>query len=148
MKKWERIGAVIMLLIGLGSAGMALNIGFGTFTSPGPGFFPLWLALLLAIIAGLYLVSLRGGGNSAAAFWPAGSWRRPALAMVMMFGYTVLLENLGFCTATLLLFAGWLRIIERRRWQTVLWVAFGGAVSAYLLFAFLLEVPLPKGVLF
>lgn len=148
MMRWERVGAVALLLVGIGAAIMALGIGFGNFTSPGPGFFPFCLAVLLVVIAGLYLGRLRGDGNTAAAFWPAGCWRRPFLAMGLMFGYTLLLENLGFCTATLLFFAGWLRIVERQSWRTVVWVAVGGSVSAYLVFTFLLEVPLPQGVLF
>ena len=49
MKRWERMSATALFLVGIGGAFGAWKIGFGSFQSPGPGFFPFWLATLLTI---------------------------------------------------------------------------------------------------
>ena len=56
MKRWERIAAISLFLIGVGGAIGAWQIGFGTFQAPGPGFFPFWLASLLALLSLVFFV--------------------------------------------------------------------------------------------
>jgi hypothetical protein len=65
-----------------------------------------------------------------------------------MLGFTLLMGGIGFFAATFLLYLGWLILIERARWLTVGAVSVLGTLGAYVLFAVLLRVPLPKGLLF
>jgi len=65
-----------------------------------------------------------------------------------MFGYTVLMGELGFFSSTFLLFLAWLIMIEREKWKTIGLVSIIGTLCFYLVFGYLLRVPLPKGFLF
>jgi hypothetical protein len=148
MKRFERVAAGTLLVIGAGSAYLAIEMGFGSVRVPGPGFLPFWLAASLAATAAVYLVLRLGPDPAARPLWDPGTWRRPALAAVVMLSFTLLMGGIGFFAATFLLYLGWLILIERARWLTVGAVSVLGTLGAYLLFVVLLKVPLPKGLLF
>jgi hypothetical protein len=65
-----------------------------------------------------------------------------------MLAFTLLMGWLGFFSATFLLFVAWLIVVEKEKWLTVGTVSLLGTLGAYILFAMLLKVPLPKGLLF
>ncbi len=147
MKKWERIAAVVLMLVGIGAAFGALEIGFGSFRLPGPGFLPFWLAVILTIISGIYfLINL--GTDEKVKLWSGKNWFRPLVAMVIMFAYAFLMKWFGFCTATFLLFVTWMTLVAKEKWWTVALTAVLATGATYLLFAVFLKVPLPKGILF
>jgi putative tricarboxylic transport membrane protein len=148
MKKWERVAAAVLMVAGIGAALEALKIGFGSFQAPGPGFYPFWLALILALIAGMLLGSRLGRDEKPAPLWLKGAWVRPLLAVMAMFGYALFLGWLGFCAATLMLFIVWMAVIERESWLRIGLVSVIGTGFVYLLFVVLLKVSLPKGILF
>ncbi len=148
MKRFERIAAGALLTVGAGAAYGAIEMGYGSVRFPGPGFLPFWLAASLAVTAGIYLVACLGPDDTARPLWDPGTWRRPALSAIVMLGFTLLMGWVGFFTATFLLYLAWLVLIERARWTTVGAVSVLGTLGAYILFAVLLKVPLPKGLLF
>ena len=148
MKKWERIAATVLLLLGVGGAVEALNIGFGTFMSPGPGFYPFWLAVVLAATSLLYLLLNLGKDLEKLSLWVNRSWVRPLLGVLVMFAYGLLLGWLGFFSATFLLFVAWLTIVEHEKWLKVALVSVLGTIGVYLLFGVLLKLQLPHGILF
>lgn len=147
MKKWERRAAAALFLIGAGAAVKAVDIGFGSFKDPGPGFFPFWLAVLMAVVACLVYLSSRGPDERAAPLWSTGGLRRPAAAVAVMLVYTQVLDFLGFCTATFFLLATWQRAVERKTWKTVGLVAVVGTACVYVVFVLLLQLPMPHGLL-
>lgn len=147
MKKWERIAAVILILVGIGAAFGALEIGFGSFSSPGPGFLPFWLAVILAVISAFYLI-VNLGPDVKVKLWTGNSWFRPLVAIVVMFGYVFFMKWFGFAIATLLLFVTWMTVIAKEKWFTVALVSIFTTGIAYVLFEVFLKVPLPKGIFF
>jgi hypothetical protein len=54
-------GGALMVIIGLASVYAAIDYHVGTLTQMGPGFFPMALGVLLAIIGALIAFSARGG---------------------------------------------------------------------------------------
>ena len=148
MKRFERSAAVALLTFGAGAAYMAVEMGYGSVRFPGPGFLPFWLAASLAVTAAIYLAANLGPESAARPLWDPGTWRRPALSAVVMLGFTLLMGWIGFFTATFLLYLAWLVLIERARWLMVGAVSVLGTLGAYILFAVLLQVPLPKGLFF
>ena len=64
-----------------------------------------------------------------------------------MVGFALVLEWLGFLLSTFFLMVLLLRAIEAPRWSKVIIVALVTALISYGLFAWLLGVPLPAGVL-
>ncbi len=147
MKKWERIAAIVLILVGIGAALGALEIGFGSFRSPGPGFLPFWLAVTLSTISIIYLIT-NLGSDATVKLWPGKIWFRPLVAILVMFGYSFFLKWFGFCTATFALFVTWMTVVAKEKWSTVALVSILTTGITYLLFEVLLKVPLPKGILF
>lgn len=144
MQKEERIAAAVLFILGAWSAYEAYGpIGFGSFQSPGPGFFPFWLALLLAIISGCYFIA--ASTKASDALWGPGAWRRPVLAGAVMLAYALCFDTLGFVLSTALLFFAWLRLIEKESLKKSIGVSLAGTFGAYALFTLLLDVGLPSG---
>jgi hypothetical protein len=146
MKHWERIAAITLFLIGIGGAIGAWKIGFGDFQTPGPGFFPFWLAALLAVLSLAFFVRNLGADTVKVTLWAQGVWVRPLKAACVMFVYVLLIGRLGFISSSALLFIAWLRIVEHSSWKTVVLLVIGGTTCLYL-FTSLLSISLPAGIL-
>ena len=145
--KWrERLAAVALIVIGIGGAIGAWQIGFGDFQTPGPGFFPFWLALALTLLSGVFFMRNLGSDSLKIPLWAAKSWLRPLKAAVVMFIYVLLIGRLGFIASTALLFVAWLRIVEHSSWKAVTLLVVLGTTGLYLFVSFL-GIPLPKGIL-
>ena len=148
MRRWERITAAFLIFLGVGAAALAYRMGIGDLHHPGPGFFPFWLSTFLASLGFVYFLTRLGLDSKPGRLWEKGVWVRPFLAALVMFVYTVLMGELGFFSATFLLFLAWMIIIEREKWLTIGLVSIIGTLSFYLVFTVFLKVPLPKGFLF
>src|SRR5690606_38453515 len=95
----------LYVAIGLGFAGMALTYPLGTVARIGPGYFPLGLGLLLAVIGATMIVSSRTAGRRTGRepAEAAGSLRVAALisASVVAFGLLVRPGGLGLAVVAL-----------------------------------------------
>lgn len=148
MKRWERIAAAILIFIGMAAAAIAYNLGFGDLHHPGPGFFPFWLSIILALVSFIYFITRIGADSHRARLWDKRAWVRPSLAALVMFLYSLAMGWIGFFPATFLLFLSWLILIERERLLTVSLVSILGTASIYIIFTVFLKVPLPRGTFF
>ncbi len=149
MKRLEIIAAA--LLAGLaGYVLLAANqLRIGNFRVPQTGFFPRALAVLLALLTVVELVrALRQAETAtAAARIPSEAWLRIGATLAIMLGFALVLEWLGFLLATFALMVLLLRAIEAPSWSKVFIVALATSALTYGLFAWLLGVPLPAGIL-
>ena len=139
--------AVLLLLFGVVTAGLSLQIRVGTLRAPGSGFFPFYLGHLLVLLAAIRLAqlwregrSLPGGDQGAA---PQGSWQRVLLFLGATVLATGLLTVLGYPVAAFLLMALLLHILGVRRWTHVVAIALCAAGVSYALFVRWLQIPLP-----
>jgi putative tricarboxylic transport membrane protein len=148
MKRGERITAAILVFIGVVAAALAYELGFGDLHHPGPGFFPFWLSVILALVSFIYFISQLGADSYRKRLWDKHSWVRPSLAAMVMFFYSLAMGWIGFFPATFLLFLAWLILIERETLLTVSLVSVLGTASIYFIFTVFLKVPLPRGPLF
>jgi cellulose synthase/poly-beta-1,6-N-acetylglucosamine synthase-like glycosyltransferase len=148
MNLWERWTAAFLIFLGVAAAALAYRMGFGDLHHPGPGFFPFWLSIILAFLSFIYFFANRRTTASGKPLWGKGDWGRPGLAAAVMFGYTLLMGELGFFSSSFLLFLFWLILIEREKWKTIGLVSLLGTLCFYLVFSFFLKVPLPRGILF
>ncbi len=148
MKRWERIGAAILIFIGIAAAAMAYNLGFGDLHHPGPGFFPFWLSVILALVSFIYLITRIGADSAGAGLWDKRAWVRPSLAALVLLLYSLAMGWIGFFPATFLLFLAWLILIEKETLLTVSLVSVLGTASIFFIFNVFLKVPLPKGTFF
>lgn len=119
----------------------------------GPTLAPLVVTGLWVVVAAWYLVEAvrRRAATGEAA--PSAAWRTPALLLVALICYAVVLKYtvLGYVLATLAFVLVSARLLSTRRWREVivrdLLTAAGLSVGIYLLFTRLLGIVLPAGVL-
>ena len=144
------------LIAAAGLAGLAgyilfesRKLAFGNLRVPQTGFFPRALGILLVLLAlGELLRALRHSEAVLSMEKIAGEgWIRIGATLATMLGFALVLEWLGFLLATFLLMVLLLRAIEAPRWPKVFVVALVTALLSYGLFAYLLGVPLPAGIL-
>lgn len=142
----ERTAAVALLLVGLGAVYEASRLTIGHAGQPGPGFFPLWLALGLSAVAlTLLLRSLATPPRHLAVAAERPRHRKVGLALVAGVGYTAALEALGFVLTTFLFLLFLLTVVEPRRPTSSLAIAATTALVCYLVFKVWLDVQLPAG---
>ncbi len=113
---------------------------------PGAGFFPLWLAGLLGVLALVWLVQVSGraGQPAESAFLPPrGGLVRILTILAALLAVTGSMELLGF-QLTMFLFLGFLLLVLGRQtlWLTLV-IALLGSVGVYRLFGGYLDVQLP-----
>lgn len=139
-------------LLGLGAVALALPViaasysyGIGTPKSPGAGFWPLVIAVILAVL-GVLLVLRRPPAETE---YPLGKSRPGKLAAAIgsLLFYVFALEPLGYLLATAILLFVQLRYVEGRTGRLSAATAILAALLSFLLFRVLLKVMLPSGVI-
>lgn len=145
MSKADRWIGLFFALFSAYVCAESLKLGLGTFHRPGPGFLSFHAGIVLGILS-LALVSLGFFRNQEeGTSWK--SWGRILLVILAIFGFTLLLEKLGFLPSAFLFICFLLRIVERRGWGFSVGVALLVAVASYVVFDVLLKAQLPAGLL-
>jgi putative tricarboxylic transport membrane protein len=143
------IGGVMLILIGIGVVIGSIRLHVGTLLVPQPGFFPLVGGLLLVGLSVILLVQgFLGRGTTPRQPREAfGEWRRPLILVVSMSAYTVVLEVLGYVLPTIAIAIIILRVLGVTSWKVLILASGGLSVGTYYLFARIMGIELPAGVL-
>jgi putative tricarboxylic transport membrane protein len=148
VRRRELIAAAVLLAFALFAVIQASGLRFGTVAAPGPGFFPLCLAMALCLAAiGLLVRAWRG---AAAGVWtPTPDARRFAVAGTLgaLLVYALVLEWLGFLLATFALLVFFFRALQRQSWLVVVTGSLATSLLSYLVFKIWLGINLPGGFL-
>ena len=146
MRTLDRVFITAWILLGLAVCAYAYQLGLFGPSGPESGFFPFVTGLLL-MISGLGLAI--GPGQrievDRSLFDDAAARRRVLLVIAAVAAMILLMPWIGFLTTAAIMSPLLLRAIEPRSW--LFCVVTGGTVSVLivLLFARLLDVPLPVG---
>ena len=119
-------------------------------TGPGPGFFPLWLAVIGAVLAGLIAVNARRTPGLPAGPTEHGGRAgllRIALAAGGLVVTIALIPVLGLILAVLVYLLFLALAIERLSLPVGIGTSVGTMAFVYIVFARLLRVPFPTGPL-
>jgi hypothetical protein len=145
MDRVDRVAGIAALLGGILLAYTGWKLDPGTSKLPGPGFFPLLIALTMGGLGGWLFLrpgpaekSLRSGDSQ---------WIPFSLALLSLIGYAAILDGFGYLLSTFGFLVVQLRWVEKRGWITSLLTAALAAGISLLLFRVLLKVPLPVGIL-
>jgi hypothetical protein len=141
----DRVSGVVLFVFALAVAWEASRLPFGSIHAPDSGFFPLSLAVALALLSGLIVFGTWLPETAAAAM---PSWQgagRVMVAAAAMAAYVAVIDWLGYLLATALVMLLLLRGIERLKWRTSVAVTVASVVGSYVLFR-RLGVPLPAGI--
>jgi putative tricarboxylic transport membrane protein len=126
-----------------------VEVGVGTFRSPGPGFMPFLAACFLGILAVILILksylSERGlvvGAN----FWRGTKWKKSLFVFLSLCLYSLFLTRIGYLISTFVLMIYLLGQVEKSRWWIRLIVSLIITSTSYIIFSDWLGVPLPKGI--
>ena len=147
MTRYERISAMLFSAISVFAVYYGVNVlKLGTVEEPGPGFFP---ALCGAGILILCLIWVLTAPRSAQhqSLWQGREWVTPLVSVIIITAYAALMEEIGYVTSTLAFLVAWQVFIARETWVRTGLIAVLGTAAMYLIFAKLLSVPLPDGLL-
>jgi hypothetical protein len=126
----------------------ALPLPLGTMARPGAGFFPLGIGLFGIAFALAWTASAfrRAPAAAGTAAIPAEARGRVVTTTAALVGFCLLLPWVGYPAAALVFAAGSSRWLGAP-WRAALVIGLAGAAASYYLFAVLLSVPLPRGIL-
>lgn len=123
-----------------------VDLKLGTITQPGPGLFPFISGGGISILCMIWLVTNLKSMQSHEPLWKKGEFRAPLLAVIIIVAYTALMDQLGYILSTILFLVAWQVFIEREKWLKIAIITVIGTAAMYLLFSYLLSVPLPEGI--
>jgi putative tricarboxylic transport membrane protein len=138
----DRLSGAFLALVGLFVVWERRVLPLGTAHHPGPGYFPLLLAILL-IIFGVILI-FRGKGAPAlrSVSWPEAPNAVAILGCCVFI--TIFMEVIGYRLTMLIVMGFLFGVMERiKLWLTLL-LTFGFSFGTFWLFDTLLRVPLPR----
>ena len=138
----ERAAALALAAFGLFITVHAWRLPYWVDRSPGPGFVPLWLGILLTICAGWVFVRAKAPAPREPEDRPAGRSDPFALAIMTTLAAAVVpLVGLVAATAALTAAAAWR--LDPRRPLAILGATLATPVLVWLIFVRWLGVPLP-----
>ena len=151
MKKADRIFGVIGLGLSLWFYLESTKFHYMTEFTPGPGFFPFWVGVILAILScWLLFDTFRRKPSEADAMRilpEKHALYRVTFIFLMLFGVRMLMPYLGFPVTVCLFVAGILFSLER--YGIVKSIGYGIAYAAvtWVIFEHFMEMGFPKGFL-
>jgi drug/metabolite transporter (DMT)-like permease len=151
IKKADQWSGLVLLVIAGFICWGALSLSYGHIHNPGPGFYPLWLGIILGVMAmGLILKATRqkkGAKVLRDILAEKVRWEKVLFVLMALILYGCLMNFLGYLIVTFLLMAFLLRFIEPHPWKSVIGWTLVGSVGSYLVFEVWMKLRLPKGFL-
>ncbi len=153
IKTYNLISGLFFLTVGVFFALYARTVEIGTIQEPGPGFFPLWLGVILALLSlglliGTVVRTVVIHSEKVTSFFAEkDSWKRILAVFLAMLGYNLLLQSLGFTLVTFLFVGFLVKFIFPQSWMRAIITAVLSSIGVRLLFVTFLKIQLPKGVL-
>ncbi len=136
----------VMLVLGIGIAVTSLEYGFGSVGRPGPGLYPFFIGLAIAVFALFILLSDLKSAPSQPVLDKEG-----AITLILMTAtfclWIVAMPLLGYVVVTLLAAFAFCKIMQLEGWWKQLAVSGGTALFTYLLFDYWMYIDLPRGIL-
>jgi len=128
---------------------MSYRIELGEVGSPGPGFVPFLSGCLLIFLSSIYLIKILFfplDSQWKKNFWEGIRWDRAALVVAASIAYILLLPILGYVIVTFLFLAFLGKLMELRKWKTILIVSALSAGISFFIFCVWLKCQFPKGL--
>ena len=139
----DRLSGAFLMLLGLFVVWERRVLPLGSASRPGPGYFPLLLAILLIILGAILILRGKDAAKIRALAWPEAPHAAAILGCCLFI--SLFMETIGY-RLTLLLTLGFLfGVMERIKAWLTLALTFGFSLGTFWLFDSLLRVPLPRG---
>jgi len=139
----DRISGAFLVLLGLFVAWEGRVLPLGNQSHPGPGYFPLLLAILLMILGGILVIRGSQGESFRALKWPEGGHAIAILGCCIF--ATLAMESIGYRITMVIILGFLFGPVERLKlWQVCTLTAVLG-LGTFWIFDSFLKVPLPRG---
>jgi len=147
MRKYDLYCALTLLLVSMFVSAMSFKFGLGSLRTPGPGFFPFLIGLLLGCISLVMIVIPYEGSLKGRIPNERPSFGRNVLpTLIILFAYAFAMERLGYIISTSFLLLYLFKVTGSRRWFTSILMTLIVVSLTFLFFNLLLNAPLPKGI--
>lgn len=150
MKKSNFIPGVILMAIGIAIVVKSYMLRIGSFSSPGPGFFPLMIGVALCVLTLPLLITsivkAKGNHGKEEIILTKDHVKKLSPIVIVLFLYAFFLEKAGYLLTTSIIFFTLLMLLGVK-FKYTLMVLFLLVSFSYLLFAIVFEIPLPQGFL-
>jgi hypothetical protein len=148
MSRADRWAGAVFLLLGILVVIETRKLDYGSGYGAGPGFFPFWLGITIALLGAILLLkTLQRLNETEEDSVQTTHWRKKIIAYAALIAFILAIELVGFVTSFSLLFAFLLLVIEGESWSKSLLAALTAGAGLYLIFVRLLQVKLPSGPL-
>ncbi len=151
-RKKDISSSIFFFVLGLFLALQSARLSIWGRSGPEAGFFPLVTAVLMISLSVAIMVKsftlIRTKKKEEILVNQEGeqiSIFKVASYAVLMTLYGISIERVGFLISSTLFLILILKYVERQRWRTTLVVWFASIGVSYILFAYFLGVPLPRG---
>ena len=146
----EKISSIALLLFSVFICFFSYKLSVGSITSPGPGFFPFYLGIILGLFSldtlARTIVRKQLATDGIETVHTDINWKNILFTIIVLFSYPFLLYILGFLVSTFLFTALFLRFITPQRWSIVLGMGGAVAVVFYFVFHYWLQIQFPSGL--
>jgi hypothetical protein len=146
MKKYDLYGGFFWLFMAIFVSAMGVKFGLGSFSYPGPGFFPFLVGSILSFLSLIIIILAVKERSKDARFaeWPEFG-RNVFLTLALLFAYSFSLEYLGYIVGSLLLMLYLFKAPGAQKWWFSTLVTVVTIVLTYYVFGILLQAQFPKG---
>jgi putative tricarboxylic transport membrane protein len=149
--KADHISAVFWAIFALFFMLGSIKLKIGSLGQPGAGFFPFVCSSFILFMAIIVLIQSfvwqRGLQTKVSALWKGVSWHRPAAIGLIMLGYILVVERIGFVLTAFMLLFMLLKIVEKQSWKKTFVTSLLATSACHVIFNIFLKVSLPRGIL-
>jgi putative tricarboxylic transport membrane protein len=149
MDKREIISSLVWFCVVIIVTVSSIDLGIGAFHNPGPGFFPFWSGVSIAILT-MFMLAARLYKKVDAVrltdLWKGQHWGILVAVIVSLIVYCLVLTRLGYILATTGLMLILFSLGKMKPW-TIIISSLLAVLLSYGLFHYGLRTPLPKGIL-
>ena len=149
MKRPYQIASVVLMCMAAFLLRESLKLRYYSPLGPGPGFFTLWLSILLAILAAAMFGEATFGKPEAMPvdfYADRRGYLRIGAILAAIVGVIVLMEPLGFRLVMVGFYIFLLTVLKRQHPLVTVIIALVGSFGVYHMFVRWMSVPLPTGV--
>lgn len=147
MKKITNIIAIIMIAISLMIIIVALGYPKAQLGVPGPGFFPIVLAVLVICLAFALILKQRKDEDVKVALFTKEN-SKVFLSMAFVVLYILALGIIGYIIATAVFLIALMKLFEVKKWWVIILTSLCTTFISFFVFSSFLAVPLPSGLFF
>ena len=141
----DHVAGAVFIAFGLLVIAISSSLPFGNLSSPGSGFLPTILSVLMMLFGGTLMA--RAGESKPFATLTWGDAKHAAMVVLITALAIAGFEWLGFVTTNVLMMFALLVIIERRGILPAAVYSVAVVVTTFVLFVYVLKTPLETGPL-